>query len=189
VLSRFSDDVPGELPAYVAAVEPDTIVLGSGDDAHGDDAHGDDAYRNDAYESDAYEAIRAGRGPRLVTVRGPGPGPDETAAVAVGHGPGADAAAALDVAAQLATARRLPLVLTGASSRRGRGSIADLTQRGVPVSSGPAPAGSLLVAREDEAAASPAGVHLAVRAGSTEDIDDRPAFATPVSPLEPGRQH
>jgi Kef-type K+ transport system membrane component KefB len=171
VLSRFSDDVAGELPAYVAAAEPDTIVFGSGDDAYG---------------NDAYEAIRAGRGPRLVTVRRPGP--DETAAVAVGHGSGADAAAAQDVAAQLATARRLPLVLTGASGRRGRGSVAGLTQRGVPVSSGPAPERSLLVAREDEAAASSAGVHLAVRAGSTEDIDDRPAIATPVSALEPGRQ-
>ena len=171
VLSRFSDDVPGELAAYVAAAEPDTIVLGSSHDAYGDDAH---------------EAIRAGRGARLVTVRGPGP--DEPAAVAVGYGPGADAAAALDVAAQLATARRLPLVLTGAGGRRGRGSAAELSQRGVRVSSGPAPEGSMLVAREDEAAASPAGVHLAVRAGSTEDIDDRPAIATQVSALEPGRQ-
>jgi Kef-type K+ transport system membrane component KefB len=171
VLSRFSDDVPGELPAYVAAAEPDTVVLGSGPDAYGDGA---------------YEAIRADGGIRLVTVRGPGP--DEPAAVAVGYGPGTDATAALDVAAQLATARRLPLVLTGAGSRRGRGSAAELISRGVPVRTGPAPEGSLLVAGEDQAAASSAGVHLAVRAGSTEDIDDRPAIATPVSALEPGRQ-
>jgi hypothetical protein len=147
-----------------------SVVLGSGRDAHG---------------NDAYEAIRADRGTRLVTVREPGP--DEPAAVAVGYGAGPDAAAALDVAAQLATARRLPLVLTGASSRRGRGIAAELIQRGVPVTSGPAPEGALLVARDDEAAASSA-VHLVVRAGGTEDIDDRPAIATPVSALEPGRQ-
>jgi hypothetical protein len=171
VRSRFSDDVPGELSAYVAAAGPDTVVLGSGRDAYGDDA---------------YEAIRADRGTRLVTVREPGP--DEPAAVAAGYGAGPDAAAALDVAAQLATARRLPLVLTGASGRRGRGIVAELIQRGVPVSSGPAPEGALLVARDDEAAASSTTVHLVVRAGSTEDIDDRPAIATPVSALEPGRQ-
>src|ERR1700730_1967913 len=29
VFARFSDDVPGELPGYVAAAEPDTIVLGA----------------------------------------------------------------------------------------------------------------------------------------------------------------
>jgi hypothetical protein len=32
------------------------------------------------------------------------------------------------------------------------------------------------------------GVHLTVRAGSSEDIDDRPEIASPVSAPEPGRQ-
>ncbi len=36
VLSRFSDDVPGELPGYLAAAEPDTVILGSDGEAHGD---------------------------------------------------------------------------------------------------------------------------------------------------------
>src|SRR5579863_6969721 len=55
VLSRFSDDVAGELSAYVVAAEPDTIVLGS---------------RHDAYEDQAYTAIRADGRIRLVMVSG-----------------------------------------------------------------------------------------------------------------------
>ena len=38
VLSRFSDDVPGELPGYLAAAEPDTVILGS--DGEADEASG-----------------------------------------------------------------------------------------------------------------------------------------------------
>jgi len=171
VLSRFSDDVPGELAAYVAAAEPDTVVLDSG---------------HDPREDRAYESIRADGRIRLVSSRAPGPGEPSAVAVYAGHGP--DAAAALDVAAHLATARHLELVLAGGERRRTRSGVAELTSKGIHASSGPPPEGSLLVASEEGAAAVVTGVHLTVRAGSSEDIDDRPEIASPVSALEPGRQ-
>jgi Kef-type K+ transport system membrane component KefB len=162
VFSRFSDDVPGELPGYVAAAEPDTIVLGTAGAAGA-----------------AREALRADDRARLVTARAPGP--DEPAAVAVYHGHGPHAAAALDVAAQLAAARRLPLVLVG-DGRRARAAAAELSHKGIPASSGPPPESSLLVAIQDDASAA-ARAHLTVRAGSGEDIGDRPEIGTPVSAL------
>jgi len=172
VLSRFSNDVPGELAAYVAAAEPDTLVLDSG---------------HDPREDLAYAAIRSDGRTRLVSSRAPGPGAPSAVAVYAGHGP--DAAAALDVAAHLATARNLDLVLAGGEGRRTRSDVAGLTSKGIHASSGPPPEGSLLVASEEGAAAVVTGVHLTVRAGSSEDIDDRPEIASPVSGLEPGRQH
>ena len=176
VFSRFSDDVAGELSAYVMAAEPDTIVLDAG---------------HDAYEDQAYAAIRAEGRTRLVTASGPVP--DAPSAVAVSSGHGADAAAALNVATQLAAARHLPLVLAGADGRRSRSDVAELTHRGIQARSGPPPEGALLVAGEDGAEAVAAEVHLTVRAGSSEDLEARPEIATPVSvmeagALEPGRQ-
>jgi hypothetical protein len=169
VLSRFSDDVPGELAAYVTAAEPDTIIL---------DAHHDTA------EEDAYAAIRADSRTRLVTASGPLP--DEPSAIAVYPGPGGDGAAALNVATQLAAARHLPLVVAGANGRRSRSGLAELTHRGIQASSGPAPEGSLLVAGEDATTTAATAVHLVVRASSSEDIDDHPEIATPAAALEPG---
>jgi Kef-type K+ transport system membrane component KefB len=171
VLSRFSDDVPGELAGYVAAAEPDTLVLDSG---------------HDPREDQAYESIRTDGRTRLVSSRATGPGEPSAISVYAGHGP--DAAAALDVAAHLATARHLDLVLVGGEGRRTRGDVAELTSKGIHASSGPPPEGSLLVASEEGAAAVVTGVHLTVRAGSSEDIDDRPEIASPVSALGPGRQ-
>jgi hypothetical protein len=176
VLSRFSEDVAGELSAYVTAGDPDTIVL--------DSSH-------DSYEDAAYAAIRADGRTRLVTASGPVP--DAPTAVAVYAGHGADATAALNVATQLAAARHLPLVLTRADGRRGRSELAELTQRGIQARSGPPPDGALLITGEDGAAAVTAAAHLTVRAGSAEDIEARPEIATPVpvmesGALEPGRQ-
>ena len=171
VFSRFSDDVAGELSAYVMAADPDTIVLDTG---------------HAAYEDQAYAAIRAEGRTRLVTASGPVP--DAPSAVAVYSGHGADAAAALNVATQLAAARHLPLVLAGADGRRGRSDVADLAHRGIQASSGPPPDGALLITGEDGAEAVTAGAHLTVRAGSSEDLEARPEIATPVSALEPGRQ-
>jgi Kef-type K+ transport system membrane component KefB len=166
VFSRFSDDIAGELSAYVAAAQPDTVVL-------------------DAYEGQAHAAIRADGRTRLVTASGPVP--DAPSAVAVYSGHGGDSAAALNVATQLAAARHLTLVLAGPDGRRSRGGVADLTHLGIQTSSGPPPDGALIVVGEDGAAAA-AGAHLTVRAGSGEDIEARPEIATPVSALEPGRQ-
>jgi Kef-type K+ transport system membrane component KefB len=171
VFSRFSDDVAGELGTYVEAAEPDTIVL---------DAH------HESYEDDAYATIRSEGRTRLVTAFGPVP--DMPPAVAVYSGHGGDASAALNVATQLAAARHLPLVLTGADSRRSRSDLAELTHRGIQARSGPPPQGALLVVGEDGAAAVDGETHLTVRAGSSEDLEARPEIATPVSALEPGRQ-
>jgi hypothetical protein len=176
VLSRFSDDVAGELSAYVVAAEPDTIVLDS---------------RHDAYEDQAYTAIRADGRTRLVTASGPVP--EAPSAVAVYSGHGADAAAALNVATQLAAARHLPLVLAGGDGRRSRSGVADLTHRGIQASTGPPPEGALLVVGDDGATAVATEAHLTVRAGSTEDIEARPEIAAPApvtgsGALEPGRQ-
>ena len=171
VFSRFSDDVAGELGAYVEAAEPDTIVL---------DAN------HDPYEDNAYAAIRSEGRTRLVTASGPVP--DAPTAVAVYSGHGGDASAALNVATQLAAARHLPLVLTGPDSRRSRSGVAELTHRGIQARSGPPPEGALLVAGEDSAEAVDGEAHLTVRAGSSEDLEARPEIATPLSALEPGRQ-
>jgi Kef-type K+ transport system membrane component KefB len=171
VFSRFSDDVAGELAAYVEAAEPDTIVL---------DAN------HDPYEDHAYAAIRSEGRTRLVTASGPVP--EAPTAVAVYSGHGSNASAALNVATQLAAARHLPLVLTGSDGRRSRSGVAELTHRGIQARSGPPPEGALLVVGEDGARAVDGGAHLTVRAGSSEDLEARPEIATPLSALEPGRQ-
>jgi Kef-type K+ transport system membrane component KefB len=171
VFSRFSDDVAGELAAYVEAAEPDTIVL--------DADHA-------SYEDAAYAAIRSEGRTRLVTASGPVP--DAPTAVAVYSGHGGDASAALNVATQLAAARHLTLVLTGPDSRRSRSGVAELAHLGIQARSGPPPDGALLVAGEDGAEAIDGVAHLTVRAGSSEDLEARPEIATPVSTLEPGRQ-
>ncbi len=169
VLSRFSDDVTGELPAYVAAAEPDTVVLDPGGPG-----------------GEALTAFRADAETRLVISGAPGPHQPSAVAVYSGHSP--DAAAALDVAAQLAAARHLELVLIGGEGRRARGAAAELTRQGIAASSGPPPEGSLLVGSDDGASAALAAVHLSVRAGSREDIGEHTRIATPVSELAPGRQ-
>jgi Kef-type K+ transport system membrane component KefB len=169
VLSRFSEDVPGELSAYVAAAEPDTLVF--------DTSH-------DPFEAQAYAAIRADSRTRLIMASGPWPAAPSAVVACTGHG--GDAAAALNVATQLAAARHLPLVLSGGAGRRIRGGAAELAHRGIQVSSGPPPEGSLIVVGED--GTPDAVAHLTVRAGSSEDIEDRPEIATPVSVMEPGRQ-
>ena len=176
VLSRMSDDVDAELSAYVSAAEPDTIVLDA---------------RHEPLEDEAYAAIRADGRTRLVTASTLVP--DAPSAVAVYSGHGGDASAALNVATQLAAARHLPLVLTGGDGRRSRAGLADLTHRGIRARSGPPPEGALIVAGEGGATAAATGVHLTVRAGSSEDIEARPEIATPVpvvksGALEPGRQ-
>jgi Kef-type K+ transport system membrane component KefB len=171
VLSRMSDDVAAELSDYVTAAEPDTIVLDA---------------RPETYQDQAYAAIRADGRARLVNASGPVP--DAPSAVAVYAGHGGDAAAALNVATQLAAARHLPLVLAGGDGRRSRAGLADLTHLGIQARSGPPPQGALIVVGDDGPAAVATGVHLTVRAGSSEDIEARPEIAVPVSALEPGRQ-
>jgi Kef-type K+ transport system membrane component KefB len=151
VQSRFSDDVTAELPGYVAAAAPDTIVLGPG--------------RNSP------ELLGADGTTQLVMVLGGLPEAPDT--VAVRWARGLEGAAALQVAAQLAVANRLHLVMTPGGGRRAA-AAADLTRRGIAASDGPPPAGALLVAAADDGSE---GAHLAVLAGSKEGSDDLDQWA------------
>jgi K+:H+ antiporter len=146
VQSRFSEDVAGELPGYVAAAEPDTVVL-----------------RPDGA---SLRALGADGATQLVVVMHALP--EEPGAVAVEWSRGADGAAAVQVAAQLTVANRLELVLSPGGGRRA-GLAAELTRRGIPASDGPPPAGAIVVAAAGDGGT---GAHLAVVAGTREGSDD-----------------
>ncbi|HEY1347631.1 MAG TPA: cation:proton antiporter [Streptosporangiaceae bacterium] len=145
VQSRFSENIAAELPGYVAAAEPDTIVLGPGGTSR--------------------ETLAAGGTVQLVTVlRSP---PEAPGAVAVRWTRGEDGAAAVQVATQLAVAGRLQLVISPGGGRRA-GLAAELAKDGLVACTGPPPAGALVVAAAD----SGPDAHLAVLAGAREGSDD-----------------
>jgi Kef-type K+ transport system membrane component KefB len=146
VQSRFSEDTAAELPGYVAAAEPDTIVLGPGGPSR--------------------ETLAAGGAVQLVTVLRSLPA--APGAVAVVWARGEHGAAAVQVAAQLAVADRLRLVISPGGGRRA-GLAAELTKHGIAASDGPPPPGGILVAA---AADSSDDTHLAVLAGTRESSDD-----------------
>jgi Kef-type K+ transport system membrane component KefB/nucleotide-binding universal stress UspA family protein len=146
IQSRFSQDIAAELPGYVAAAEPDTIVLGS--------------------SGTSRETLAADGAVQLVTVLRRLP--DTPAAVAVTWTRGESGAAAVQVATQLAVADRLKLVISPAGGRRA-GLAAGLTRDGIAASDGPPPSGSIVVAA---AAGSDGDPHLIVRAGAREASDD-----------------
>ena len=146
VRSRFSQDIAAELPGYVAAAEPDTIVLGPGG-----------AFR---------ETLAADGAVQLVTVLRSLP--EAPSAVAALWTRGEGGAAAVLVAAQLAVADRLKLVISPAGGRRA-GLAAGLTRDGIAASDGPPPSGAIVVAA---AADSSGDAHLTVRAGTREASDD-----------------
>ena len=146
VQSRFSQDIAAELPGYVAAAEPDTIVLGPGGTSR--------------------ETLAADGTVQLVTVLRSLP--EAPGAVAVRWTRGEDGAAAVQVAAQLAVADRLKLVISPGGGRRA-GLAAELTRDGIAASDGPPPAGAIVVAA---AADSSGDAHLAVLAGTREGSDD-----------------
>jgi Kef-type K+ transport system membrane component KefB len=107
VQSRFSEDIAAELPGYVAAAEPDTIVLGPGGTSR--------------------ETLAADGEVQLVTVlRSP---PEAPGAVAVLWTRGEGGAAAVQVATQLAVADWLQLVISPGVITRG--SAAELTKDGL----------------------------------------------------------
>jgi len=142
--SRFSQDITAELPGYVAAAEPDTIVLGPGS-----------AFR---------ETLAAGGAVQLVTVARSLP--EAPTAVAALWTRGEGGAAAVLVAAQLAVGDRRKLVISPAGGRRA-GLAAGLTREGIAASDGPPPSGAIVVAADGSADA-----HLVVRAGTREASDD-----------------
>jgi Kef-type K+ transport system membrane component KefB len=145
VQSRFSENIAAELPGYVAAAEPDTIVLGPGGTSR--------------------ETLAAGGTVQLVTVlRSP---PEAPGAVAVRWTRGEDGAAAVQVATQLAVADRRQLVISPGGGRRA-GLAAELAKDGLVACAGPPPAGAIVVAAAD----SGHDAHLAVLAGTREGSDD-----------------
>ena len=159
VQSRFSDDVRAELPGYVAAAEPGTVVLRPG--------------------SGRSEALSADGATQLVFLLRPLPA--EPAAAVARLVKGADGDATVQVAAQLSVGSGLDLVLT--PSGRGATSVAaSLRKRGLRVRTGSEPIGGILVApiagtpaesREPAAAdGRVSDVHLAVVAGTSEASDD-----------------
>ncbi|HEX9033275.1 MAG TPA: cation:proton antiporter [Streptosporangiaceae bacterium] len=149
VQSRFSDDVSAELPGYVAAAGPGTIVLGPG------------------ISAGLAEALRADGTTQLVTVAKPLP-PSPSAAVAR-WSRSSDGEAAVQVAAQLSVARDVDLVLTPAG-RASTSLASDLTRRGLAASAGTQPAGAIVVG--PAGAEGDGDVHLTVVAGSNEASDD-----------------
>ena len=155
VQSRFSDDVEAELPSFVSAAEPDTIVLRPGS------ANGEVLSRDGVAQ--------------LVYVMLPLP-QVPPAAVALWVR-GADGDAAVQVAAQLSVAGQLELVVAPAG--RPRASIAaELSKRGLAAVSGPPPDGAILVGAASRALEAPGETgedrppHLAVVAGTSEASDD-----------------
>jgi Kef-type K+ transport system membrane component KefB len=160
VQSRFSEDVAAELPGYVAAAEPGTVVLRA--------------------RSGPRDALGADGTTQLVyLVQGLPPG---QGAVAVRAARGADGEAAVQVAAQLAVGSGLDLVLTPAG-RTTTALVADLGKRGLRASAGAVPAGAIVVvpatALDQGDGQGPVAswsqdgdVHLAVVAGTKEASDD-----------------
>jgi Kef-type K+ transport system membrane component KefB len=148
VQSRFSDDVAAELPAFVAAAEPDTIVLRPG--------------------SSGGRALGADGAIQLVYVLRPMPSTPAAAVARWVRTP--DGEATVQVAAQLSVASGLDLVLTP-SGRPCASLAASLVKRGLAARAGTSPAGAIVVAPADGVAGD-SDVHLAVVAGTSEASDD-----------------
>jgi Kef-type K+ transport system membrane component KefB len=174
VQSRFSDDVAAELPGFVAAADPGTVVLRA--------------------RSGPRDVLGADGTTQLVYVLRALP--SEPAAVAVRAARGADGEAAVQVAAQMAVASGLDLVLTPAG-RTTSSLAADLGKRGLRASAGAGPAQAIVVVpataldqpdgQEPAAGSSRDGdVHLAVVAGTNEASDDMDHWVQALEPA-PGK--
>ncbi len=177
VQARFSDDVAAELPGYISAADPDTIVLCRGAASPGE--------------------LSPNAKAQVVMLSKPLPERPSAAVAYCTRGPDSDAA--LQVAAKLAVTDRIGLMLTP-SGRPANGRVADLAKRGLTATTGTPPAGSVVVGPADllalpaganamvpePRAAAPAAagtrsvrhdsgdvdLHVAVIAGSNEASDD-----------------
>ncbi|MGN6796084.1 MAG: cation:proton antiporter [Streptosporangiaceae bacterium] len=159
VQSRFSDDIRTELPGYVAAANPGTIVLRPG--------------------TGPSEALGADGTTQLVYLLRPLPAEPGAVEARLGRGPDSDAA--VQVATQLSVGSGLDLVLTP-SGRTASSVAASLRRRGVQVRAVSELMGAILVApvagtgAEMGAPVAADGrvseVHLAVVAGTNEASDD-----------------
>lgn len=126
VQSRFSNDVTAELADYIAAADPDTVVLNQGVGSLSD------------LSSDGKA--------QLVVLMKPLPESPTAAVARLAKGP--DTEAALQVAAQLSVADGLDLVLSP-PGRTASARVGDLGKRGMVASAGAQPPGSVLVAPAD----------------------------------------
>ena len=126
VQSRFSDDVGAELPGFVAAAEPGTVVLRPG--------------------TGESEDLGAGGTTQLVYMLRPLPSHPAAAVARLTRG--ADGDAAVQVAAQLSVGSGLDLVL-GPAGRHAASVAADLRKRGLRVESEAEPDGGIVVAAAD----------------------------------------
>jgi Kef-type K+ transport system membrane component KefB len=151
VHSQFSENLAADLTRHILTADPDLAVL-----------RGETALA-------PHNML-----PRTVEFRAHGP--ELSTAVAVRQHPGADGGAALQVAAQIAVGRGLPLVLAGGHGRRDRGALTDLTRRGIDVTAGEVPEGALIVG-----SASDADAHLVVHARPDDTADDVDAWAGLIS--------
>ena len=158
VLARFSADPAAELPEQVSSNAPDVLVV--------------------AADQPSYQALRAAAGGRLVTIAAALPVGWDTVAVRVTGG--ADGEAAIQVAAQIAAARGIPLVLVAdaRAARRLTAAVEELTRHGVPTTVGALPVEpTLLVAADGDSS----GAQLLVR----ERPDSDPVPAAQWVPLLP----
>ena len=188
VQCRFSDNVGAELAGFVAAAEPDTVVLRV-HDGHRSAAEDAAGSRLAALEAD-------GRVQLVYLLR---PLPSAPSAAVAQWSRSADGEAAVQVAAQLGVAGRLDLVLTPPGPACAS-LAAELTRRGMKARAAEQPRGSIVVSPMSmlakaatalaataagsgpgrrgvttgyaETFASPAAAHLGVVAGTREASDN-----------------
>jgi hypothetical protein len=103
-------------------------------------------------------------------------GPALPTAVAVYQQHDGDGAAALQVAAQIAVSKRLPLMLAGGHGRRDRGMVAELGKHGIDADAGEVPDGALIVGTVADSDA-----HLVVHARRDDEADNIDEWASLVS--------
>ena len=163
VQSRFSDDVAAELPGYIAAADPDTVVLHRGIVPLSDLSVG-------------------GKAQIVVLIK---PLPDAPTAAVAKLARGADTEAALQVAAQLAVADGLDLVLSP-PGRTATARVGDLSKRGIVARAGTGPAGSVLVAPADVALGAPVAAGAVATLATVNGSDGAADAGTISDPDENG---
>jgi Kef-type K+ transport system membrane component KefB len=157
VHAKFSEnELAADLTELIIDVEPDLVLL----DAETQIAHHDFM-------------------PRIVRQRAALPA-DATEVVVLQPGGGADASAALQVGAQLANGRGLPLVLVGGRAER---IAAELVKRGFTARSGDRGDTAVVVGSADEA-----GTHLVARARPDDAADTIDDWAGALSAPDPVTQ-
>ena len=151
VYSKFSEDLPADLTRHVLNAEPDLVLIPA-----------------------STEFVRHDLLPRMVLRRADGPAMPTAVAVYQQHD--GDGAAALQVAAQIAVSKRLPLMLAGGHGRRDRGMVAELGKHGIDADAGEVPDGALIVGTVADSDA-----HLVVHARRDDEADNIDEWASLVS--------